>query len=107
MRTENSPKYRLVIVVKEVRGSCPIYKVGDTMTIEKFYINSRKSGKICVHAFSAMLTLLSAFVNGSSAMELGIGMRDNVGYLQCPDPGPPYTQGGTVIFELKREEIKQ
>lgn len=73
------------------------------MTIEKFYVLTGKSGKICMHAFSAMLTLISAFMHGSSAIELGIGTRNDVGYLQCPDPGPPY--GGTVIFELTREAV--
>jgi hypothetical protein len=26
------------------------------------------------------------------------------GYMQCLDPGKPYTDGGTVIFEIKREK---
>jgi uncharacterized repeat protein (TIGR04076 family) len=56
--------------------------------------------------FSSLLTLLSAFAHGSSAIELGIGSSEDIGYLQCPDPGPPYTEGGTVIFELRRERLK-
>jgi len=50
-----------------------------------------------------MTTLLSAFLHGTSAKELGIGVEPDLGYVQCPDPGPPCTKGGTVIFELKRE----
>jgi uncharacterized repeat protein (TIGR04076 family) len=52
-----------------------------------------------------MLTLISAFIHGSSAKNLGIGSEDDVGYIQCPDLGPPYTKGGTVIFELRRLKI--
>jgi len=35
---------------------------------------------------------------------LGIGKEEDTGYAQCPGPGEPYTCGGTVIFELKREK---
>jgi len=49
-----------------------------------------------------MLTLLSPFLKGMSAKVLGICVKDNVGYVQYPDPGEPYTCGGTVIFELRR-----
>jgi hypothetical protein len=53
-----------------------------------------------------MVALLSAFAHGYSAKELGIGSEENTGYLQCPDPGPPYTHGGTVLFEIKRDVIE-
>jgi uncharacterized repeat protein (TIGR04076 family) len=52
-----------------------------------------------------MLTLLTPFLKGVSAKSLGIGEKDDVGYVQCPDPGELYTSGGTVVFELKREKI--
>jgi len=29
-----------------------------------------------------------------------------VGYVQCLDPGEPYTAGGTVVFEIRREPAK-
>jgi len=54
-----------------------------------------------------MLTLLSPFLKGVSARALGIGREDDVGYVQCPDPEEPHTSGGTVVFELRREEIKE
>jgi len=98
--------YRVIIKVKEVRGYCPLYKPGDVIVLEKFYIKSKESANICVHAFTSLISLLSAFSHGYSAKDLGIGETDDVGYLQCPDPGPPITKGGTVIFELRRERIK-
>lgn len=99
-------KNRLTITVKEVRGKCPIYKAGDEIIIEDFYVKSKKSKDICMHALSAMHTLLSAFAHGCSAKDLGIGSKEDIGYLQCPDPGPPHTEGGTVLFEIRRETIK-
>ncbi|MHC3129853.1 MAG: TIGR04076 family protein [Candidatus Bathyarchaeota archaeon] len=99
-------KTRLIITVEKIRGNCPLYKTGDRIVIDEFYIKSNDSQNVCIHAFAAMTTLLSAFLHGSSAVELGIGSEENIGYLQCPDPGPPCTKGGTVLFKLKREPTK-
>jgi len=95
--------HRVVLLVKEVRGNCPVYQAGDQITLDGYYVDCRRSSNICMHAFSSMLTLLSDFAHGSSAIDLGIGSKADVGYLNCPDPGPPYTGGGTVLFELRRE----
>jgi hypothetical protein len=38
---------------------------------------------------------------------LEVGKEKNLGYVQCPDPGEPYTCGGTVLFELRRERISE
>lgn len=97
--------YSVKICVKEVRGKCAMgYVVGDCFTIEKFYIRETRRG-ICLHALASMLTLVSPFLKGVSARVLGIGREDDVGFIQCPDPGEPYTCGGTVVFELRREKV--
>jgi len=93
------------ICVKEVRGRCAFgYKPGDCFVVERFYLSDIGRG-LCIHAFASMLTLLTPFLKGVSAKSLGIGEKDDVGYVQCTDPGEPYTSGGTVVFELKREKI--
>jgi len=103
-----APHYRVYVTVKEVRGYCAAgYKPGDMFVIEKFYIKPIQDTRICLHALSSMLTLLMPFLKGVSAKVLGIGEEDDVGYIQCPDPGKPYTSGGTVVFELRREEVKE
>ena len=38
----------------------------------------KKSRDICLHAFAAMSTILSALLHGASATELGIGSEENV-----------------------------
>ncbi|MBS7622443.1 TIGR04076 family protein [Candidatus Bathyarchaeota archaeon] len=93
----------MTATIKEIRGVCPLYKVGDRILFESFYVRSEGSKDLCIHAFAAMSTLLSAFLHGKSATDLGIGVEPDIGYIQCPDPGPPCTKGGTVIFELRRE----
>jgi len=98
--------YRVIIVVKAIKGSCPVYHIGDKIILNGYYIDSKISSNVCMHAFSAMLTLLSAFAHGASAIDLGIGEKEDLGYLECPDPGPPHTKGGTVLFELRREKIE-
>ena len=97
--------WRIEVKVVKVKGYCPLYKVGDRFTIEKYYITNELKTRICIHALSSMLTLASPFLHGVSARELGIGDRDDIGYIQCPDPGEPYTCGGTVTFELRREPV--
>jgi len=100
------PIYSVKVCVKEVRGFCAIgYKPGDYFYIDSFYIRAGQKCKICLHAFNAMLTLLTPFLKGVSAKKLGIGRDDDVGYVQCPDIGKPYTPGGNVIFELQRKKI--
>ena len=96
--------YEVVVEVVEVRGRCAAdYKQGDKFTIKGFYIEPEKeNSRICIHALTAMISLLSPFMHGVSAKLLGIGDKEDEGYLQCPDPGKPYTCGGTVIFKVKR-----
>ena len=96
--------YEVVIEVAEVRGSCAAgYRPGDRFVIKGFYIDPKKwEAKICIHALTAMMSLLSPFIHGVSAKLLGIGDREDEGYIQCPDPGKPYTCGATVVFRVKR-----
>jgi hypothetical protein len=54
----------------------------------------------CFYAYS-----LNAFLKGVSAKSLGIGEEDDVGYVQCPDPGEPYTSGGTVVLSLEERRL--
>ena len=99
------PGYRVKMIVKEVRGDCALgYKPGDVFEVEKFYIPEHQH-RICLHLLIGVSTLLVPFLKGVSARDLGIGREDDVGYVQCPDPGKPHTSGGTVVLELRREKV--
>ena len=96
--------HRLVVTVKEIRGKCPVFKVGDRIVIEGPKIVPEKTDALCVHALGSMLSMIIALGRGVSFKELGLAKEEgDIGYVQCLDPGPPYTPGGTVIFEIRRE----
>lgn len=96
--------YRLVIAVKEIRGRCPVFSVGDEIAIESPEIIPEKTDALCIHALGSMLSMIIALSRGASFKELGLAKEEgDIGYVQCLDPGPPYTPGGTVIFEIRRE----
>ena len=98
--------YRLIITVKEIRGNCPVYKLGDRIVVEEPKILIKESNAICIHALASMLTMLVPLSRGVSFKELGLAKEEGeIGYLQCLDPGEPYTNGGTVIFEIRREKL--
>ena len=86
----------LIIEVEEIHGRCPIYKKGDQISLSGAEI----SGKVCIHALSALTSLLIPLREGISPKCFSIG-NNKEGYLQCPDPGPPLTEGGTVIFRIR------
>ena len=98
--------HRLIIKVKEIRGKCPVFKVGDRIVIEGPKIVSEKTDALCVHALGSMLSMVIALGRGVDFKELGLAKEEgDVGYVQCLDPGSPYTLCGTVIFEIIREKM--
>ncbi|MGB9676282.1 MAG: TIGR04076 family protein [Candidatus Bathyarchaeales archaeon] len=97
--------YRLTITVKKIRGKCPVFNVGDKIVIEQPKIVLEKTDNLCVHALGAMLSMIIPLSKGISFKDLGLAKEEaDKGYVQCLDPGEPYTSGGTVIFEIKREK---
>ncbi len=103
---ENKGKYQLIITVKEIRGNCPVFKPGQKIVVESPKIIVKETDNICIHAFGCMLSMLVPLSHGESFKKLGLSKEEGEkGYMQCLDPGKPYTNGGTVIFEIKREKL--
>ncbi|MEM2440317.1 MAG: TIGR04076 family protein [Candidatus Bathyarchaeia archaeon] len=99
-------KYRLFITVKEIRGRCPVFKPGDKIVVESPKILVEKTNNLCIHALGCMLSMLVPLSRGISFKSLGLSKEEGeTGYMQCLDPGEPYTNGGTVIFEIRREKL--
>ena len=92
----------LQIKVCEIRGKCPVYKVGDKMIIDGAKILIDKTDALCVHALSTILHYVVALEEGADPVKLGLSKDKEYAYMQCVDPGEPYTEGGTVIFECRR-----
>lgn len=104
MRDEE--RYRLLITVKEIRGKCPVFKLGDKIVIDSPEIVVKETDNLCIHAFGSMLSMIVPLSHGTSFKQLGLTKEEGEkGYIQCLDPGKPYTEGGTVLFEIKREKI--
>ena len=94
----------LEIEVCEVRGKCPVYKVGDKIVVDDPVIVLDKTDALCTHALSSLLHYTVALERGADPVELGLSKPEDRehAYIQCLDPGAPYTQGGTVVFKIKR-----
>jgi uncharacterized repeat protein (TIGR04076 family) len=94
----------LEIEVCEVRGKCPVYKVGDKIVVDDPEIVLEKTDALCTHALSSLLHYTLALEHGADPVELGLSKPEDRehAYIQCLDPGAPYTQGGTVVFKIRR-----
>jgi len=96
----------LEIVVHEVRGKCSVYKKGDKIVIDDPEIVLEKTDALCTHALSTLLHYVLILEHKWCPVKLGLTTPDDPehAYLQCVDPGKPYTEGGTVIFKCRRIE---
>jgi uncharacterized repeat protein (TIGR04076 family) len=92
----------LEIKVCQIQGKCPVYKVGDRMTIDGAKILPDRTNAICIHALSTLLHYVVALDEGVDPVRLGLSKNQTHAYMQCVDPGEPYTEGGTVIFDCYR-----
>jgi uncharacterized repeat protein (TIGR04076 family) len=94
----------LEITVHEIKGNCPIYKVGDKIVIQNPEINLKKTEALCTHALPPILHYALVLEKRWIPFELGLTKEDDQenAYIQCLDPGPPLTDGGTVIFRINK-----
>ena len=92
----------LEIEVCEVKGYCPVHKVGDKIVIDGAEIVLEKTDAVCVHALSSLLHYVVALDEKADPRKLGLSKEKEKAYIQCVDPGEPYTSGGTVIFKCRR-----
>ncbi len=94
----------LEIEVCEIRGKCPVHRVGDRIVVDDPKIVLSKTDALCTHALSSLLHYVLALEEGVNPVKLGLskhGDREHA-YLQCVDPGEPYTNGGTVVFRCRK-----
>ena len=91
---------RVIIRVKEIRGNCAVFRGGEKIVIEGPEINLKETDRICIHALASLLHYVVALREGVDPVKLGLAREGNRAFIQCLDPGEPYTNGGTVIFEV-------
>ena len=97
-------KSSLVIRVEQIKGHCPVYRVGDSFRIvDGFRLACRRP--VCLHSLASLMPYYVALSRGVSPVELGLAREGEVAYLQCLDPCE-LTGGGTVVFSVKRGHCK-
>jgi len=97
----------LEIEVCNIEGKCPVYKEGDRMVIDGAKILLDRTDAVCVHALSTLLHYVVALEEGADPVKLGLSKSREHAFMQCVDPGEPYTEGGTVIFKCHRIEARK
>jgi uncharacterized repeat protein (TIGR04076 family) len=97
------------MVVHDIKGSCPVYKIGDKILIDDPRILLAKTDAICTHALSTLLHYVLILEHDWNPVKLGLSTNDepDFAYMQCVDPGKPYTEGGTVIFKCSKIENEE
>jgi len=81
----------LEIEVIEIRGYCPVHKIGDEITIEGPKIILEKTDTLCIHALSVILHYAVALDEDAGLVKLGLTKLEDRehAYLQCVDPWKP------------------
>ncbi len=94
----------LEIIVHEVRGKCPVHTKGDRIVVDGPGIVPSDTDALCTHALATLLHYTTILEHTWCPVTLGLSTPDDSdhAYMQCVDPGPPFTEGGTVIFQCKR-----
>ena len=91
----------LIIKVKEIKGTCSVYKVGDTFTLKDGY-RLVSDIPLCMHSLAALLPHYNALrISKPERWDLAGKVDNTKAYVQCLD-AHSYTDGGTAIFEIQR-----
>jgi len=92
----------LIVRVVEIKGTCPVYKVGDTFKLEDGY-RLVSEIPLCMHSLAALMPHYNAF-RVSRPADWGLAGKQDAAraYVQCLDP-EAYTGGGTAIFEIVKQ----
>ncbi len=92
----------LVIRVFEIKGHCAVYKVGDVFRLKEGY-RLITDIPLCMHSLSSVIPYYNALQVSEPARWGLAGTKDSTkAYVQCLG-APPYTGGGTAIFEISKE----
>ena len=91
----------LIITVKEIRGTCPVYSVGDSFKLEDGY-RLAADIPLCMHSLASLIPHYIALrISGPDRWGLAGKEHSDRAYTQCLDAAD-YTGGGTAIFEITK-----
>jgi uncharacterized repeat protein (TIGR04076 family) len=96
----------LIIKVKEVKGNCPVYRQNDSFILKDGYKLVSKI-PLCMHSLSSIMPFYNALrISGPDSIGIAGKKDKKLAYLQCPDVCS-YTNGGTAVFEISKEDKKR
>ncbi len=96
----------LKITVQSIKGTCPVYKVGDHFILKDGY-RLTSDIPVCMHALASLMPHYNAFRFADPGRWGAAGKHErNKLYFQCLDPYE-YTGGGTVVFEVSRMDDEE
>lgn len=96
---------RLIITVKEIKGTCPVYEVGDRIVLDGGNrMNLQETTNVCMHSLASIMPYYVALFKGVDPRPLGLSRDGKKSYVHCLDPCD-YTGGGTVVFEIEKTSI--
>ncbi len=106
-KSNGRKKHVLEIIVYDIKGYCPVYKEGDKIMMEDPKIILNRTDALCTHALSTILHYTTILAHDWCPVKLGLTTEKDKedAYMQCVDPGKPYTIGGTVIFNCKKIDL--
>jgi uncharacterized repeat protein (TIGR04076 family) len=95
---------RLVITVKEVSGTCPVYRRGDRIVLDEGYrLNMDETNSVCMHSLASVMPYYNALGHGVEPALLGLADAEGKACVQCLDP-MRHTGGGTAVFRIERAD---
>jgi uncharacterized repeat protein (TIGR04076 family) len=96
----------LKVIVHDIKGNCPVHKVGDRILIKNPNIVLQSTDALCTHALPTILHYALILEYNWCPLKLGLTKEQDLdhAYFQCLDPGQPYTRGGTVIFRVEKPD---
>ena len=98
---------RLTIKAVAVKGSCPVYKIGDQIVIDDgFRLNLAETDAICMHSLASFMPYYVALSKGVTPAQLGLANEQGLACVQCLNPAE-CTGGGTVLFEMTVEHVPE
>jgi uncharacterized repeat protein (TIGR04076 family) len=104
LRNKDMNMMNLLVRIKEIKGHCPVYEVNDSFKlIDGYKLVAEKP--LCMHALAALTPYYNA-LRVAPPEKWGLAGKEDPdrAYVQCPD-AEPYTDGGTVVFEISREDL--
>ncbi len=104
-------KNQVILEVLEIKGRCPLYKMGDKIVIDPVpgedisTINLKETDTICTRILGSLSSchawLECAKPSPDDARERRTWQRAlGPTYLKCPMVGPPYSKCGYITFKV-------